>query len=168
MTIQVRNLLIVDDEEDLRDVLSHQMSTLNVHIDLAENGKRAFEMARAQTYDAILSDINMPEMSGLELLERLRASGIETPFVILTGFGEKNKVVEALRNGAFDFLEKPWESAKLKAVMQKALQLGERLREVEANLNVILTQFSGATPEQMDEIRRAHSNLRQLREKQKV
>lgn len=121
-------ILIVDDEEDLREVLEYQLSSLGAKIVLAANGREAFQLIQSSRFDAILSDITMPEMTGLDLLARVRGAGFDMPFVILTGFGDKTKAVEALRLGAFDFLEKPWDQETLVSTMRIAVEYGEKLR----------------------------------------
>jgi DNA-binding NtrC family response regulator len=128
-------ILIVDDEEDLRDVLTYQLHPLGAEIVTAENGRVGLELAKKTLFSAILSDISMPELSGLEFLAQLRKDGIETPFVILTGFGDKTKAVEALRLGAFDFLDKPWEPEKLRQTLKTAMEHGALLQSLEAELD---------------------------------
>jgi DNA-binding NtrC family response regulator len=127
-------ILIVDDEEDLRDVLTYQLKPLGVQITTAENGRLGLELAKTGDFGAILSDISMPEMNGLEFLAQLREAGFETPFVILTGFGDKAKAVEALRLGAFDFLDKPWEPEMLRQALQSALEHATLLQGLEQEL----------------------------------
>jgi DNA-binding NtrC family response regulator len=152
-------ILIVDDEEDLRDVLSHQLRGLGAKIELAENGRVALEKVASTWYDAILSDISMPEMNGLELLHGLRSRSLEIPFVILTGFGDKAKAVEALRLGAFDFLEKPWEPESLRRTMGRAIELGLRLRDLERELDEILAGFENVPEESREKIRKIQKSL---------
>lgn len=152
-------ILIVDDEEDLRDVLSHQLKGLGAKIELAENGRVALEKVASTWYDAILSDISMPEMNGLELLHGLRSLSLEIPFVILTGFGDKAKAVEALRLGAFDFLEKPWEPESLRRTMGRAIELGLRLRDLERELDEILAGFENVPEESREKVRKIQKSL---------
>jgi DNA-binding NtrC family response regulator len=152
-------ILIVDDEEDLRDVLSHQLRSLGATIDTAENGRAGLEMVKANWYDAILSDISMPEMTGLEFLSGVRALSLDTPFVILTGFGDKAKAVEALRLGAFDFLEKPWEPEHLRKTLSQAIELGRSMRDIESELDKILETLPNVTPDQRDQVRKIQRSL---------
>lgn len=152
-------ILIVDDEEDLRDVLAHQLRGLNATIDTAENGRTALGLAKQNWYDAILSDISMPEMSGLEFLAGLREKGVDSPFVFLTGFGDKSKALEALRLGAFDFMEKPWEPETLRTTMGKAVELGLRLRNLDAELEQILAGFQNITPQQRNELKSVQKSI---------
>src|SRR5690606_16298020 len=91
-----------------------------------------------------LTDVNMPKLSGLELLARARAAGLVTPFIFLTGYGDKEKAVKALRLGAMDFLEKPWDEDRLVAVVLDALEFGFAMRGLEAEVDDRLEQ-SGAS-----------------------
>jgi len=147
-------VLIVDDEEDLREVLVHQLKPVIKSLDTAANGNRAIELIRLQPYDAVLSDINMPGMTGLELLANLRRDGFDLPFVILTGFGDKAKAVEALRLGAFDFLEKPWDAGNIREVMASAADHGQRLRQARRELEKSLNGVADLPTDQAVRLRK--------------
>jgi len=122
-----KRLLIIDDEPEIREFLQYQTQNLASHVTLAADGFEALEATERIQFDAILSDIRMPNMSGLEFLTAIRKQGIETPLVILTSFGDKQLAIEALKLGAFDFLDKPWEETGLVEVMGRALELGAEL-----------------------------------------
>lgn len=156
-------LLIVDDEEDLRDVLAHQLKALGAEIETAENGRVALEKVKSNQYDAILSDISMPEMNGLELLSRIREAGIDTPFVFITGYGDKVKAVEALRLGAFDFLEKPWEPERLRSAVRSALDYGSKLRGLAADLEDSMKSSKDLPDDQKKKIEAMHKALHVLK-----
>lgn len=120
-------LLIVDDEVDIREVLRESLAD---HVDLifeAGDGAEALEKLQTISVHAILSDINMPKMSGLELLRNLRKMGKNTPFIVLTGFGDKEMAIQALRLGAFDFLEKPFKEVNIIDVVDRAIELGKNI-----------------------------------------
>lgn len=116
----MKRILIVDDEKDIRDLLSDQLSELKVEIVTAADGLEALELIRTQKFNAILCDVTMPRMTGIELLKTIRKEGNHTPFVILTGYAS-NTAAEALSLGAFDFLQKPWDEYGLMMVMRKAI-----------------------------------------------
>lgn len=135
---QAVRILIVDDEADLREILQGQLETLHVEspnsksgIDIhhASDGKEALAKTESMWFDAILTDINMPEMTGIELLAALRAKGSDVPVVILTGFGDKAKALDALRLGCYAFLDKPWNADYLRRVMQGGIEQGVALRK---------------------------------------
>ena len=133
------HLLIVDDEPGLVNVLTQLMEDHAMEIHVASNGKEALEKIKTGAYDAVLSDINMPEMSGLELLARVRQTSLETPFVFLTGFGDKEKTIEALRLGATDFLDKPFDPEIVINVLRKALELGHMMKVIEGEMEKLYT-----------------------------
>lgn len=122
-------VLIAEDEEDLRESLVEAVSEIAVQVDFAADGEKAIEifLSKKTTYDAILSDINMPRLNGIGFLRKIRESGSEVPFVILTGHGDKELAVQALKLGAFDFLDKPCKTDKVNEVMAKAIELGTEL-----------------------------------------
>ncbi len=177
MTTRSENprILIVDDEADLREILVEQISTLKIdeglvgstlgslQIDTAENGAVALKMATTNWYDAILSDINMPQMSGLEFLAELRASGFDTPLVFLTAFGDKGKAIEALRLGAMDFMDKPWKADELRRVMGQALGFGYRLRDLEDELERTIAGLGSIPEEKRKQLRLIHRSLLLMR-----
>lgn len=135
-------LLIVDDEplllELLEDQLSQDFKSIGIRILTAPNGKVAFDLVMAATpeapIDAVLSDLMMPELSGIAFMEKTRALGSEIPFVFLTGFGNRENIAEALRIGATDFLDKPFNRTSLKNAVQRALDYGLVLRDLEREL----------------------------------
>lgn len=143
------NLLIVDDEADLREVLSATLGDAFPNYTLAKDGQEAFELLKSSKFHAVLSDINMPRMTGLELLREVRAMGLTTPFVILTAYGDKQKAVDALKLGAFDFLDKPWNNENLFDIVGRALELG---------LHYDL--FSNS-PEEIQELNKVHNQSQQ-------
>lgn len=131
MALLKGRLLIVDDEDGIRNILSEILRESASSIQTASNGKEALSLIKAGLVDVVLSDINMPVTSGLELLAQVRSIGMETPFVFLTGYGDKEKAIEALRLGATDFLEKPFNPDFVIEVIRKAFELSQAMREVE-------------------------------------
>lgn len=123
-------LLVVEDDADVREVILDALFMLPHKILTAENGKEAMRVISAQPITAVLSDINMPEMTGLELLEGLRANGNDIPFVVLSGFSDRDNTLRALRAGAYDFLDKPFESAHLNQVITHLMKYGLKLEEI--------------------------------------
>lgn len=122
-----KRLLIVDDEPEIREILAEKVANIDAEVTLAADGREALSILKNQTFEAVLSDLSMPYMTGIELLRSLRESGNMVPFVILTAFGQKSTVVSALNLGAFDFIDKPSEDAQLFSVLNAALELGAEL-----------------------------------------
>jgi YesN/AraC family two-component response regulator len=125
-------LLIVDDEPHLRELLAEMLAPHADEIVMAENGKEALAIVMSGAVDAVLTDINMPVMTGLNLLAELRRQFMQIPVVILTGYGDKNSILEALRLNATDFLEKPFGETAVISAIEKALFNGVLLKEMEA------------------------------------
>lgn len=123
------SLLIVDDDPDLCSLLEEICRDLTDDITTASNGHEALDLIRKKIFHTILSDISMPEMNGLQLLSEVRFMGLDTPFVVLSGFGDKKNTVEALRLGASDFLEKPFDDKKLIQTLDLSLKIGVAVDE---------------------------------------
>lgn len=136
-------VLLVDDEVDLLDILKMDMESLGYEALTANNGQEALNIMKKVKegtlwINAVLSDINMPIMNGLIFLKELRALGLETPFVFFSGYGDKEKTIEALRLGALDFLEKPYDPDMLMATMKKACDLGTKMKKIEDELDALV------------------------------
>lgn len=136
-------VLLVDDEVDLLDILKMDMESLGYEALTANNGQEALNIMKkvkdgSLWINAVLSDINMPIMNGLVFLKELRALGLETPFVFFSGYGDKEKTIEALRLGALDFLEKPYDPDMLIATMEKACDLGTKMKKIEDELDALV------------------------------
>ncbi len=117
-------LLIIDDESELREVLVDLLVEHASEIKQASNGLEGIDLLKAYTFDAVLSDEKMPKKSGLEVLKWMRENNINIPFVIHTGYGQKEMVLEAQRLGAYAFIDKPWDENALITTVQKALLSG--------------------------------------------
>ncbi len=100
-------ILLVDDEEDFTSILSKRLKNRGIEVMTASSGKVALELAREHSFDAIVLDMQMPEMDGIETLNRLMQIDPEHRVIILTGYGTVGKGIEAMKSGAMDFLEKP-------------------------------------------------------------
>src|SRR6476469_5840032 len=121
-------ILIVDDEANTLASLSRAFRLAGHEAVVCDNAARALELALAQPFDLILSDVVMPRRDGLQLLEEIRAVGITTPVVMMSGQAHIEMAVRATKLGALDFLEKPLSTDKLPLTLQNALQL-ERLKQ---------------------------------------
>jgi DNA-binding NtrC family response regulator len=148
-----RCLMIVEDEPELRAILREWIEDdLNCEVIEAENGIEALDIytkrkLQLDPVDAILSDIDMPKMNGLKLLEKIRESDSMLPFVILSAHGNQENLVLALRLGAYEFLEKPYEEKKLLNTVEEALELGFSFRGLEEELEA-MTAGINLTPEE--------------------
>lgn len=121
----MKHILIVEDEADFRLILSHHFSINGWKVATAESGKVALLKMREFNPDVILSDISMPEKTGLELLAELDKANSEIPVILISGFADKDKVKEAWSFGAFDLIDKPFAITDLLQVTEKALEHGK-------------------------------------------
>lgn len=125
-----RHLLIVDDEAEIREILVNAVSAIGTIVSEAASGAQALEMLQLQKYDAVMSDIKMPVMSGLECLAESIAQGVTTPFVFITGYGDSKNIIQAVRLGAIDFIEKPFDTQEVIDVVSRALDVGARRKRI--------------------------------------
>jgi len=121
-------VLLVDDEADFLDTLSERMRDRGMDVSTTTSAEDALKKLDAESYDAIVLDLMMPEMDGLELLKAIKKKKPELQVILLTGYATVGKGIEAMKLGAVDFLEKP---ADLKV-------LTEKIKEAQANKMVIV------------------------------
>ncbi|HSF30929.1 MAG TPA: sigma-54 dependent transcriptional regulator [Candidatus Tectomicrobia bacterium] len=115
------HILVVDDEPDMRDALTAALRREGFSISTAANGVEALEKVQGQPFDLIITDVRMPRMGGLALLQELKRTSATIPVVMMTGYGRIEDAVEAMKAGAFDYLLKPFSLEDLKVVVTKAL-----------------------------------------------
>jgi DNA-binding NtrC family response regulator len=124
-------ILIVDDEEQTREVFAELLQRWGYEVGQTSDGHGALKMAAENRPDVIISDLVMPKLDGLALVRALREEQPDTPVVIITGKGTIDAAVEAVREGVFDFVEKPLDPARLKVILQRALEKKETLHEMQ-------------------------------------
>ena len=114
-------ILLVDDDPGVRDAMSAFLSRAGYDVSVAESGETALARAAASPCDVVVSDLKMPGMTGIELLEALRGQGNSIPFVLLTAYGTVQTAVAAMKSGAADFLLKPFLPAQLERILRSCL-----------------------------------------------
>lgn len=125
-------ILVVDDDENLRWVLQTQLEDMGYTVSAAASGQAALASIAKEAPALVLTDLKMPGMSGLDLLDRIRADYPEVPVVIITAFGTIQSAVEAMRAGAYDYLTKPIDYEELGLVVGRVLDHFRLLEEVRA------------------------------------
>lgn len=113
-------VLVIDDDKPIRRTLSEILSFEKYDVDTAENGFEGLKLLSENKYDVVFCDIKMPQLDGLEVLEKAIESGVESPFVMISGHGNIETAVSSLKMGAFDFIEKPLDLNKLLNVIKSA------------------------------------------------
>ncbi len=113
-------ILVIDDERTIRRALTEILVFEEFEVDEAENGKQGLDKAKTEAYDIIFCDIKMPEMDGMEVLEGLQKAKIETPVIMISGHGNIETAVQAIKKGAFDFIEKPLDLNRILVTIRNA------------------------------------------------
>ncbi len=118
-------LLIAEEETDLAEALTVFFEKNQFSVDAVKDGRSAYEYASSGEYDALILDIMMPKMDGIEVLRRLRADGIKTPVMMLTAKGQKDDRITGFNAGADDYLPKPFEPDELICRVRAMLRRSE-------------------------------------------
>ncbi len=114
-------ILVIDDERSIRNTMKDILEFEKHKVVLAENGRVGLDTALNDEFDLIFSDIKMPEMDGMELLEQLQEKEVEAPVVMISGHGNIGTAVECIKKGAFDFIEKPIDLNRMLVTVRNAL-----------------------------------------------
>jgi len=136
-----KSILIIDDDKSLRRVLEFQLGEEGYKVLAADNGMSGLEMFQDNEIDLVITDIQMPEMDGIELLKRIKAISSDTVVIIITAYGSIQSAVEAMRYGAFDYVTKPFDKSELKLKVEKSLTMKELLVENRNLRNVLSESF---------------------------
>ena len=131
------DLLVVDDDQEFREILGSRFARHGFEIQLAANGEEALNLAQRRSFDVAIFDMMMPGMSGLELLTRFKESHPECEIILLTGQGSIETAVEAMKLGAYDYLQKPFPLKELEEVATKASER-RHLRKENSQLKALL------------------------------
>ncbi len=115
-------ILVVDDEESIREFLEIMLKKEGYEITLAEDGLKAKELLAKKSFDMIISDLQMPNMTGIELLKHVKESYPDLVFMMITAFGTTETAVEAMKMGAYDYLTKPFKIDEVRLNIQNALR----------------------------------------------
>jgi len=121
-TEAIENILVVDDEEAIREVVSTMLESKGYRCTAVSNGRAAQDQVKRTTPDLVLSDMIMPEMDGIKLLEWLRQYDPEVPVIMVTAIHDISTALEAIRRGAYDYILKPFEKDQLYLGVNRALQ----------------------------------------------
>lgn len=122
-------ILVIDDEKAIRRSIKEILEFEKHLIDEAEDGQMALEMALKNNYDIILSDIKMPKLDGIELLQKLVDNKVNSSIIIMSGHGTIETAVDAVKNGAYDYLAKPIDLNRLLVSVRNALEKGDLVTE---------------------------------------
>lgn len=116
-------ILVVDDEDIIRESLSFILKKENYQVDEAANGKIAYELLKETSYDLVITDLEMPEMKGIELLDEIKKMNLQTNTIVITAYGSMETAIAALRSGASDYILKPVEFDELIIKVKKLFEV---------------------------------------------
>ncbi len=122
-------LLIIDDERAIRNSLKEILEFEGHTVELAEDGKKGYEAAMAGNFDAIFCDIKMPEMDGEEVLRRLVEEGCDSAIIMISGHGDIDTAVSCIKNGAYDFIQKPLDLNRILITLKNATEKTSLVKE---------------------------------------
>ena len=138
-------VLLVDDEEGIRTVLSVAITDAGYTVVTAENGAQALDILESSSIPLIVTDIKMPGMDGLELLQRIKRDWPDSEVIMITGHGDVASAIKSLRLGAADFITQPFYDDALEVSLFRALEkinIREQLREYTENLEHLVLEKS--------------------------
>ena len=119
------NILVIDDEETMRDSCRQTLSRDGSRVAVAEDGSRGLAMLKKESFDLVILDLKMPGLSGMEVLKKIKEEDPEVVVVVITGYATVESAVEAMKIGAYDFIPKPFTPESLRAIVKRALDKRE-------------------------------------------
>jgi len=124
-------ILVVEDEAEMRQVLARFLTRLGYDVHTAASGEEGWKAVEETEFDLVLSDLAMDDLNGIGLLERVRATDANLPFIILTGVGTIETAVEAIKLGAFHYITKPFKQRDVEILIRRALEFGKLNRKLD-------------------------------------
>lgn len=147
------NILVVDDDEMVRFVLTDKLSESGFTVITADSGSNAVKLFRETVFGAVLLDLKMPGMDGIETLQELRKLDPDIPVIMVTAFGDIATAVEAIKLGAYDFVEKPPQLSRIMVTLRRAIEKAALEREI---------QDLGKNVEESAALKLAYEKLKEL------
>ncbi len=138
----MRTILIVDDEKNYLTILSAVLEDEGFEVLTALGGREALEVHKTSDLDLILTDMKMPEMDGIELLERIKSVDPDLPVIMMTAHGTVDKAVEAMQKGAYTYILKPFDNERLIIYVQKAISMYQVVKENRRLRDAVESQYS--------------------------
>lgn len=133
-------ILVADDEKVIRDILSDFLSLEGFRVTTVEDGVKALSELESQPYDLVITDLKMPEMGGLELLDEVNRRKLSPIVIIMTGFGTVETAIHAMKQGAYDYIMKPFKVDEILQVVKRALDK-QRLEQENVKLKEVMSLY---------------------------
>ena len=146
-------ILIIDDERSIRNSLKEILADEGYDVDVAENGAEGCSMVEKEKYSVIFCDIKMPEMDGIEVLDRLVGMGIDSAVIMISGHGDIDTAVECIKKGAFDFIQKPLDLNRILITIKNATEKVSLVKETRILKKKVYGQEMIGESEPMQHIR---------------
>nr|WP_225748425.1 response regulator [Eikenella sp. Marseille-P7795] len=118
-------VLVVDDEQDIRDLMEMTLMKMGLSVETAEGVNAAKKWLDNKKFSLVLTDMRMPDGSGLEVVEYINEKELDVPVAVITAFGNADQAVQAIKTGAFDYLQKPITLAQLRTLVKSAIKINE-------------------------------------------
>jgi two-component system, LuxR family, response regulator FixJ len=141
-----RRVYVIDDDEAMRDSLDFLLGSADFDVTIFESAHHFLDAVSSIEFGCVLSDVRMPGIDGIELLKRLKAAHRAFPVLIMTGHGDVPLAVEAMKLGAVDFLEKPFEDDRLIGMIDAALRQAESSARTEAVTLDVTARIAALSP----------------------
>ena len=141
---------VIDDDEAIRESLTFLLGTVGLDVRTYDSATAFLTALPTISVGCVVTDVRMPGISGVELLRRLRELGVSMPVIVITGHGDVQLAVEAMKIGARDFIEKPFDDETLLGAVRAALDDGERQAQHDAERVALLERFAGLTNRERD------------------
>ncbi len=138
------SVLIIDDEADMCDMISHVLSQAGYTTYLATNGNAGLELFHKKSPGVVILDLRMPEIDGMEVLRQIKTANHEIPVIIITAHGEVRSAVEAVKLGAYDFLNKPFDNEEIVLTVKRAIEeraMRQEIHTLKMQLNLAMPLF---------------------------
>jgi DNA-binding NtrC family response regulator len=132
------SLLVIEDKDSMREMLSKTLEAEGYEVETAKDGEQGVQRAKEKKYDVVLTDLKLPKMDGIEVLTHLKELDHDVAVILMTAYGTIEKAVEAMREGAFDFLTKPFDTDHLSVLIKRAMENRRLVAE-----NVLLREELG-------------------------
>jgi len=160
MKTEIGKIVLVDDDQYVLDSTATLLRISGIDVTAVDSGEKALAILATDRYDLVLTDVNMPVMTGIELLRRIREKDEELPVILMTAYAELNIAVSAVKEGAFDFIIKPYSPAHLIHAVEKGIRFGH-LKELEKNYK---SELEMTVAKRTQELAEALTQLRSMSE----
>ncbi len=124
-------ILIIEDTQSMAALYAKYLTTRGYEVDIADTGRKGLNMMAEHMYSAIVLDLNLPDMSGIDILQYTQMTIPSVPVIVVTAYGSLGAAVDAMKHGAFDFIMKPFASARLNATVKLAIDHSILKRELQ-------------------------------------